>query len=158
VEIQCPTGGTNVLVRGQGSGSGGAGTICARGVVTEGLGTGLAVVIRVRVVAGEVTPPPPAAEPAEPGDVDVYPKGQDWLARDVPVPSSSSTGVPSTLIAWVKAGADPWSPPTSVWFNAGGPDPVDCCPAGDPGPIGAAFAAWPPPPPPLPPGLAGGSG
>ncbi len=155
MEIQCPTGGTNVKVLG--AGSGGAGTICARGTVVTAVrdaGSGLPVVIRVRVVAGEVTPPPPDPEPMQAGDAEVSPEGQDWLVA-VPVPASGSAGVPSTLIAWEKVGSGSWSAPTSVWFNAGGSSPVDCCPAAGVGPPAVAFAAWPPPPPPLPPAVAG---
>ncbi|MBN9518865.1 hypothetical protein J0H58_10160 [bacterium] len=152
MEIQCPTGGTNVLV--QGAGSGGAGTICARGTVTtsgSGGGSTQQVVVRVRVVTGEVTPPPPDPEPVQSGDVDVSPVGQDWSASNVPVSSSGSAGVPSTLIAWERVGSGSWSAPTSVWFNAGGANPTDCCSAAAPRSAVASFAAWPPPPPPLPP-------
>lgn len=153
MDIQCPTGGSNVLVRGSGTGSGGAGTICARGTVTttEMSGSGLPVVIRVRVVSGSVTPPPPYPDPKQVGDVDVTPTGTNWVAQNVPVSSSSSSGVPFTLIAWEKVGTGTWSAPVSVWFNAGGSNPTDCCPAGTQSAPAPAFAAWPPPPPPLPP-------
>jgi hypothetical protein len=149
----------NVLVSGQGSGSGGAGTICVRGVVTDqDTGGGLPTIIRVVVVTGWVAPPPP--EP-DSGGVDVTPTGQDWCAQGVLVPGSSSAGVQATAIAWLKTGSSGWSNPYTVWFNAGGSYPVDCCTGGgservDSAASASAFQSWPPPPPPFPPNLPAG--
>ncbi|MBN9122847.1 MAG: hypothetical protein J0I06_27535 [Planctomycetes bacterium] len=150
----------NVLVSGQGSGSGSGGTICVRGTVTDEdgkVGVGVATVVRVTVVPDHVNPPPPFPDA---GGIDVVPVGTQWCARDVPVPWWSPAGSPCTAVAWVKTGSSGWSDPYSVWFNAGGPDPIDCCvgcvsggvvSAADP----ASFSSWPPPPPPLPSNLGG---
>lgn len=119
--IVCPLSGTNVLVTG--------GTICVRGTVSgaQQEPEGLPTVIRVRVVAGHVTPPPPEAEPFESGDVDVRPTGTDWCATNVPVPGSSTAGEPLTAIAWEKLGRGAWGQPQSAQFYGGGENPTDCC-------------------------------
>jgi hypothetical protein len=149
----------NVLVAGQGSGSGSGGTICVRGIVTDQdpRPEGLPVTIRVRVLPGSLVPPLPPPDPRQPGDVDVTPVGQQWCAQNVPVSGSSSLGVPMTVIAWERTGSSGWSAPQSEWFNAGGPNPTDCCSGCGAAPTAtsSAFQSWPPPPPPFPPDVTG---
>lgn len=122
MEIVCPMVGANVTVSG-------SETICVRGTVggAQQEPEGLPIQIRVRVVAGHVTPPPPEAEPREPGDVDTTATGTDWLATDVPVPGSSPTGVALTVIAWQRLGKGAWGQPQSAQFYGGGTNPTDCC-------------------------------
>jgi hypothetical protein len=163
VEIHCPPAKGYVLVATSGSGSGsgsGPGTICVRGSASdqEPGAPGLPLVVRVTVVEGWIVPPPPRPED---GGTDTTPVGQDWCAHDVPVPNSSSAGVPCTAVAWCSAGTG-WTQPTWVHFYAGGPDPVDCCDGCPPAAAAvtansSAFRSWPPPPPPLPPDLGGPS-
>lgn len=124
MEIQCPTGGMHVLVTN--------GTICVRGIVTDEDATGGTlggIVVRVRVLPGQQPPPPlEPADPKQPGDVDTSPIGQQWCARNVPVPGPNPAGDPLTVVVWSRAAAHlPWSAAQSEWFFGGGPGPVDCC-------------------------------
>lgn len=122
MDIVCPLAAANVTVSG-------SGTICVRGTVSgaQQEPEGLPSVVRVRVVSGHVVPPPPEAEPLEPGDVDTVPDGANWYASHVPVPGASPTGVPLTAIAWERIGKGNWGQPQSVQFYGGGPNPTDCC-------------------------------
>jgi hypothetical protein len=147
----------NVLVTGPGSGSG-YGTICVRGSVTDGNEEVLPSLVRVRVVLGNITPPPPSADPPTSYDVDVVPVGQQWCAQNVPIPGF---GVQLTAIAWGWTGTSGWSLPQYKWFTTGGPDPIDCCAGsgctsgGEQHSHAPAFQALPPPPPPFPPTVTG---
>lgn len=128
MEITCPSTGMYAAVSM-------LNTICVRGTVSgtaeePGAPTALPTTIRVRVVSGHIVPPPPTAEPVQTGDVDVMPLGTDWSAS-VPVPGSSPTGEPLTVVAWEKVGSGSWGPPLSEQFYGGGPNPTDCC-AGSP--------------------------
>lgn len=122
MNITCPTGGMNVLVTGP---SPGVISVCGGLSLQDGEGITLTT-IRVRVLAGSVSPPLPSADPKQPGDVDTTTTSLQWTAQNVPVPSSSPSGVPITVIAWAKAGTAAWGPPQSVWCNAGGQHAVSC--------------------------------
>jgi hypothetical protein len=128
MQIDCPGGNMNVLVAGLGSG--GSGTICVRGsFISRKDASGAQILVRILNGSVSMMNLPPAF-PQQPGDVVVSPVGQQWCARDVPVPGSSLTGVPLTAVAWVLTPSGSGvvaSAPQSVWFNGGGSNPTDCC-------------------------------
>jgi len=113
----------NVLVTGT---SPGVICVCGTAGVQDGRCTIPPSIVRVRVLAGSVSPPLPPAVPSQPGDVDTIPAGGLWTALNVPVPGSSPTGVPITVVAW-QALAGVWGTPQSVMCNAGGTGATSCC-------------------------------
>src|SRR5262245_56860162 len=109
----------------------GAGTICVCGTFTAAdrkMVPAAVVNIRVRVLDGHVgIAMLPPAFPKLLGDTDVPPAGTSFFAMNVAAPKSTPAGAPLTVVAWIVDLAGTASPPTSAWFQGGGPGPTDCC-------------------------------